>query len=89
MTGGLENLFYNGRKTSSDSLSSLSPDTPDNTPVVETFPRQDFKCISLQYSSDQDGGLGVESPGRFGKGTKVVDPHDLGAFGAKYNISNR
>ena len=35
LTGNLRNLFYDGCKISSDSLTTNSPDTPDNSPVVE------------------------------------------------------
>ena len=35
LTGGLENLFFKGCRITSDSLTTKSPDTPDNTPVVQ------------------------------------------------------
>ena len=74
LTGGLENLFYNGCKISSDSLTTISPDTPDNTPVVEISTVD--SNVLVYNTPDQDGGLGVESPGD-SKGIKVVDPQDL------------
>ena len=37
LTGNLKNLFFEGCKVTSDSLTTNSPDTPDNSPAVQIF----------------------------------------------------
>ena len=66
--GSLENLYYNGCKITSDSLTTNSPDTPDNTPVVE-ITKVDANVL-VYNTPDQDGGLEVDTPNS--KPDKVV-----------------
>jgi len=63
----LENLFYNGCRISSDSLTTDSLDTPDGGPVVE-ITKVDPNVIVYSTQTPSDGGTTTETP----VGTKPV-----------------
>jgi hypothetical protein len=57
----LENLFYNGCRISSDSLTTDSLDTPDGGPVVEVT-TVDPNVIIYSTQTPSDGGISTEIP---------------------------
>ena len=71
----LENLFYNGCRISSDSLTTDSPDTPDGGPVVE-ITTVDPNVLVYSTQTPTDGGVSTTLP--VGSGTpKRVMPEDV------------
>ena len=54
----IENLYYNGCRITSDSLTTDSPDTPDGGPVVE-ITTVDPNVIVFNGSSDNDEAIAL------------------------------
>jgi len=73
LTGNLNNLFYLGCRISSDSLTTNSPDTPDNTPVVQITTVD--PNILVFNTPGQGSSLDIVSSTT--KDVKVVEPADL------------
>tara|TARA_R100000734_G_C3318328_1_gene112375 strand:+ start:194 stop:4669 length:4476 start_codon:yes stop_codon:yes gene_type:complete len=72
LTGGLLNLYYNGCSISSTSLTANSPDTPDNTPVIEVSIVNDTKLV-MNTTKDID----LESGGKDPKVIGIIPSEDL------------
>jgi hypothetical protein len=70
----LENLFYNGCKITSDSLTTDSLDTPDGGPVVE-ITIVDPNVIIYSTQTISDGGVATEIP--IGTSPVRVTPSDV------------
>jgi hypothetical protein len=73
LTGNLKNLFFEGCKISSDSLTTKSPDTPDNSPVVIVT---QVESDVLVYNTD-DVVKGDEVKGDLPDTIKIADPETL------------
>jgi hypothetical protein len=70
----LENLFYNGCKITSDSLTTDSLDTPDGGPVVE-ITIVDPNVIIYSTQTISDGGVATEIP--IGTSPVRITPSDV------------
>jgi|TARA_Y100000289_G_scaffold65409_1_gene78922 hypothetical protein len=85
LTGNLNNLFYLGCRITSDSLTTNSPDTPDNSPVVEVIQSDpDILVFNTDGITSQDEVKGKDPE----KLVKVVDPSLLVAVD-KFIQANR
>jgi len=68
----MENLYYNGCKITSDSLTTDSPDTPDGGPVVE-ITKVDSNILVYSTQTPNDGGVSTQLTPTSGNPRKTPD----------------
>lgn len=74
LTGQMENLYYNGCKISSDSLTTNSPDTPDGEPVIEIVT---VDPNTLVYNNPSEGGTIGSGAGAGVKPVRITPADEL------------